>query len=232
MNPPRAQAQRAPRCPEEGGAGWFVLPSRDIMVAVAPLFYSPPSRRLGEQRILLTGVSWEIYVSLRDEVATPGVRMTYCDGSLEIMSPLPEHEEAKKTIARLIEMYVIERDVPLYGYGSTTFRSKAKGHGLEPDECYCVGHRLKDVPDIALEVVLTSGGLEKLPVYKRLGVREVWFWEQDAFHLHALRPRGYEALRASEVMPGLDMDAVAGFVRRADQHEAVKAFRSWLRAPR
>jgi Uma2 family endonuclease len=199
------------------------------MVAASPLFYPPPSRRPGEQRVLLTGVPWDIYVSLRDAVDTPGVRMTYCEGALELMSPLPEHEETKTTIARLIEMYAIERDVPLYGYGSTTFRSKVKTHGLEPDECYCVSHRLKDVPDIALEVVLTSGGLEKLPIYKRLGVREVWFWEQDAFHIHALRARGYEALRASEVMPGLDMDAVAGCVRRSDQHEAVKAFRGWLR---
>jgi len=46
---------------------------------------------------------------------------------------------------------------------------------------------LKDLPDIAIEVVLTSGGIEKLPVYAGLGVREVWFWEDDAFHLHALR---------------------------------------------
>jgi Uma2 family endonuclease len=180
----------------------------------------------------MTGVSWEIYVALRDTVDTPGVRMTYCEGELEIMSPLPEHEEAKTTIARLIELYAIERDVPLYGYGSATFRSKTKAHGLEPDECYCVGHRLKDVPDIAIEVVLTSGGIEKLPVYERLGVREVWFWEEDAFHLHALRAQGYEAIRASEVVPNLDLDALAGFTRRSDQHEAVRAFRDWLRGGR
>lgn len=199
------------------------------MAAAVPLSFPPPPPPSGEQRVRLTGVPWETYVALRDAVDTPGVRMTYCEGELEIMSPLPEHEDAKKTIARLIEMYAIERDVPLYAYGSTTFRLAAKARGLEPDECYCVGHRLKDFPDIALEVVLTSGGIEKLPVYEGLGVKEVWFWEENAFHLHALRSTGYEAIPASEALPGLDLEVLAGFVRRQDQHETVKAFRDWLR---
>jgi Uma2 family endonuclease len=170
------------------------------MVAAVPLPYSSPPQSppqsLGEQRVLLSGVPWETYVALRDAVDTPGVRMTYIEGLLEIMTPLPAHELAKTMIARLIEMFAIERDVPLQGYGSTTFRSTAKARGLEPDECYCVDHLLKDVPDIALEVVLTSGGIEKLPVYEGLGVNEVWFWEQDAFHLYALRAGGYSGERA------------------------------------
>jgi Uma2 family endonuclease len=169
-------------------------------------------------------------VALRDAVDTPGVRMTYIEGLLEIMTPLPAHELAKTMIARLIEMFAIERDVPLQGYGSTTFRSAAKARGLEPDECYCVDHLLKDVPDIALEVVLTSGGIEKLPVYEGLGVKEVWFWEKDAFHLYALRDAGYEAIPASELVPGLDLEVLAAFARRSDQHETVKAFRDWLRS--
>ncbi len=203
-----------------------------MLVAPAPLPHPPQPRLPGEQRVLLSGVPWDTYVALRDAVGTPGVRMTYCAGELEIMSPLPDHEDAKTTLARLIETYAIERDVPLYGYGSTTFRSAAKAHGLEPDECYCVGHRLHDFPDIAIEVVLTSGGIEKLPVYAGLGVREVWFWEGDAFHLHALRAGGYEAIRASELLPGLDLDVVASFARRADQHASVRAFRDWLREAR
>ncbi len=128
-------------------------------------------------------------------------------------------------------MYATERRVPLLGYGSTTFRRAAKEHGLEPDECYCLGHRLTDVPDIAIEVVLTSGGIEKLPVYRGLGVREVWFWERDAFHLHALRePAGYEDIPASEILPGLDLGVVAGLVRSRDQLAAVTSFHTWLRA--
>ncbi|XXS99896.1 Uma2 family endonuclease [Sorangium sp. So ce363] len=183
----------------------------------------------GEQRFVIHGVPWQTYVRLRDELDTPGLRMTFCEGTLELMSPSTEHEVAKTTIARLIELFALERDVPLYGYGSTTFRREARSRGLEPDECYCVGGTLKEFPEFAIEVVLTSGGLDKLPVYSGLGVREVWFWERDAFHIHALRGEQYEPIAASELIPDLDLVALARFVRWPDQHEAVKAFRSWLR---
>src|SRR4051812_25964594 len=122
------------------------------MVAATPLpMPPPPAARPGEQRVLLTGVPWDTYVALRDSVDTPGVRMTFCEGALEIMAPLPGHEIGKKSIARLIEMWAIERDVALQGYGSTTFRSAAKARGLEPDECYCIGHLLVDVPEVVIE---------------------------------------------------------------------------------
>ena len=59
--------------------------------------------------------------------------MTYLEGSLEIMSPSRRHEVEKKQIARLLELFCLERDIPLYGYGSTTFRKEEHERGLEPD---------------------------------------------------------------------------------------------------
>lgn len=199
------------------------------MVAAVQLPLPTSPAPAGEQRFVLQGVPWDTYVRLRDELDTPGLRMTFCEGTLELMSPSIDHEAAKKSIARLIEIFALERDVPLYGYGSTTFRREARARGLEPDECYCVGGTLKEFPDIAIEVVLTSGGIDKLAVYSGLGVREVWFWERDAFQIHALRGEEYEPIAASELIPDLDFAALARFVRWPDQHEAVKAFRSWLR---
>jgi hypothetical protein len=35
----------------------------------------------------------------------------------------------------------------------------------------------RDRPDIAIEVIWTSGGIDKLEVYRKLGVREVWYYE-------------------------------------------------------
>lgn len=90
--------------------------------------------------------------------------MFYLEGTLEIMSPSPEHEVDKTTIARLIEIHALERDIDLTGYGSTTFRKPAQERGLEPDECYCFG-QLKEFPDIGLEVIVSSGGIDKLSIY-------------------------------------------------------------------
>ena len=84
----------------------------------------------------------------------------------------------KKVIARLLERYAEELDISLHGYGSTTFRREAKARGLEPDECYCIGE-LKEIPDLAIEVILTSGGLDKLDVYKGLEIPEVLLWQNN-----------------------------------------------------
>jgi Uma2 family endonuclease len=184
----------------------------------------------GEERLVIHGVSWKDYMIVREALDIAGLRMTYLEGMLELMTPLPAHEDKKKTIARLVECYALERNVPLYGYGNTTFRKAAKERGAEPDECWMVGRKLEEFPDIALEVVLTSGGIDKLAVYQGFGVPEIWFWEDDAFHLHALEGGAYRAVDHSLLLPDLDFAVMTRFVRLGDQHEAARAYRDWLRA--
>lgn len=187
------------------------------------------SHQIGEQRLILNSVTWEQYETLRATLDDfPGLRMTYLEGTLEIMTPSPEHEFDKKTIARLIEIYALEMDIDLSGYGSTTSRKQAKERGLEPDECYCFG-QLKEFPDIALEVVISSSGIEKLDVYQGLQVPEVWFWKNNKFSLYCLREQGYELISQSEFMPELDFSVLAQYVRYPSQTQAVKAYRDTLR---
>jgi Uma2 family endonuclease len=167
---------------------------------------------------------------VRDLLDGPGIRLTYLCGALEIMSPSRRHEDLKKRIARLIELFALERDIALYSYGSTTFRREAKERGLEPDECYCVGGDMLEVPEIALEVVVTSGGINKLAVYQGLGVREVWFWKDERFELYTLGEEGFRPLAASALIPQLDFAALARFALHADQHQALVEYRAFLRA--
>lgn len=190
---------------------------------------NPPA---AEQYLTLEGVTWQQYDAL---VALfidqfPALRMTYLEGILELMTTSPEHERLKKIIARLIEAFVEEADIDLNGYGSATFRRKAAARGLEPDECYSLG-ALGEAPDIAIEIVLTSGGIDKLAVYKGLGVKEVWFWENQTFSLYGLidSETGYETLSASRLLPGLDLSVLAQFIDYPSQTQAVKAFRKTLR---
>ena len=132
------------------------------LVAASPYPVRRPSSG-EEQRILLTNVPWSTYVMLRDSVYSCGVRMTYLEGQLEIMSPSREHEVEKKQIARLLELFCLERDIPLFGYGSTTFRKEEGERGLEADECYARDAD-RAVPEIALEVIVTHGAIDKLEV--------------------------------------------------------------------
>lgn len=185
--------------------------------------------RRSEQRIVLTGVPWSTYVLLRDTVDNPGTRMTYLEGLLEIARTSRAHEVDKKQIARLLELFCLERDIPLFGYGSTTFRKEEKQRGLEPDECYCRG-RDGDVPDIAIEVIVTHGFIDKLDVYRGLGIREVWLFEAGAFRVLALGPDGYAPIPQSAVLPELDLARLAHHAVLPDQHAALRTFRDELRA--
>jgi Uma2 family endonuclease len=186
-----------------------------------------PSRD-DEQRILIHGVSWATYVMLRDSIESPGVRMTYLAGSLEIMSPSRAHEVEKTQIARLLELFCLERDIPLFGYGSTTFRREEHERGLEPDECYCRGGD-KPVPDVALEVVVSHGSIDKLDVYRRLGVREVWVFEDARFRVFELHGDAYGAIPRSAVLPEVDLAELGRFAMMDDQHAALRAYRDTLR---
>lgn len=199
------------------------------MAAAASLFPVHRPSAADEPRILLTDVPWSTYVVLRDTIDSPGTRMTYLEGCLEIMSPSREHEVGKTQIARLLELFCLERDIPLFGYGSMTFRKEEKRRGLEPDECYCRGAD-REVPDIALEVVVTHGTIDKLEVYRGLGVREVWVFESGAFRVLALRGDAYVELSASEVIPEVDLMRIAQYAVQADQHAALRAYRDELRA--
>lgn len=199
-------------------------------VAVLPLI--PPPRVDQDQFVVLHDVSWRTYRAVRELFDSPGIRMTYFEGTLEIMSPSSRHEGVKTKIARFVELHALERDVPLFGFGSTTLRAELKERGLEPDECYALGRVLRDgdVPDIAIEVVITSGGVNKLEIYRSLGVREVWYWYEGAFQLYVLGPSGYAPSPTSTLVPGLDFSELAALVEDDDQPAALKRYRDALRA--
>ncbi len=94
------------------------------------------------------------------------------------MSPSRRHESRKTRIGYLLVIYFLEADINYFPFGSTTLRREEESGGTEPDEAYCIGAD-KEFPDQAIEVIVTSGGINKLEVYRRLNVKEVWFWQND-----------------------------------------------------
>ena len=199
------------------------MPSTEIETAVA-----------GDQRVLLYGVTWDDYSRLlamrgRDN-SVP--RIAYLEGEVELMSPGARHESVGTMIARLLEAYGLERNVPLIGMGRTTQRKRLRARGLEPDESYVLGSEPKARPDLAIEVVITSGGIDKLAVYQGLGVPEVWVWRRGRLRVHVLRGKGYHAQATSALLPDLDLELLAAFVERPDQHEAILEYLGRLRGVR
>jgi Uma2 family endonuclease len=186
-----------------------------------------------DQRFTLHGVSWQQYETLRDTFENyAGLRLTYLKGNLEFFMPSRKHELLKKVLARLLELYALETNTRIYGFGSETYRKQAKERGLEPDECYCI-EVVKEIPDIAIEINLTSGSIDKLEVYRGLGIPEVWIWQDSkllVYHLHFL-PDGsieYQIIPKSKFLPHLDLDLLVRCANIPDQHDAVVEFRKSL----
>lgn len=179
----------------------------------------------------LHGASWADYqrlLAIRGERSSP--RVTYLEGTLEIMTPSRQHESIKSTLGRLVEVWCLERDLEFSAYGSWTIDAESAERGVEPDECYVFGGALEpERPDLAIEVIWTSGGLDKLDVYRKLRVREVWFWRAGRVQPYALRDERYEAVEQSELLPGLDLAELASFVERPTTSEAVRAYRAAIR---
>ena len=84
-------------------------------------------------------------------------------------------------LGRLVEAWCLERGVDITPYGSWTHESKEGARGAEPDECYVLGDDPAPLRcDLAIEVVWSHGGIDKLQIYQKLGVREVWVWRRAA----------------------------------------------------
>jgi Uma2 family endonuclease len=191
---------------------------------------APLTGRTEDQRILLNEISWadlELVLQIRGDQA--GVRITYLNGVLELMSPSVDHEGLKTTIGRLLEAYADERGVPLNGFGSWTLKKAVRARAVEPDECYALGTGRPTQPDLAIEVIWTSGGIEKLEVYRGLGISEVWLWRDGAIEAYRLVDEQYERRERSDLLPELNLTELARHIDPENQTESVRRYREALR---
>jgi Uma2 family endonuclease len=193
----------------------------------------PAEHRPDHDRIVvLRGATWADYqrlLEMRGEKAVP--RLTYLEGAIEIMSPSQEHESIKSWIGCLVEAYCLEMNIDISAYGFWTHESKESERGAEPDECYVLGDVQKpERADLAIEVVWTSGGLDKLEVYRKLHVREVWVWKDERIDVFELRGERYERIERSALLPALDLTTLLSFVGVKPMTRAIREYRAALRS--
>jgi Uma2 family endonuclease len=182
--------------------------------------------------VVRRGVSWSEYEQAMGERGEHSVpRIAYLEGVLEIMSPGRSHERLGSRIGRLVETWCQERGIKFDGIGSWTLKDEAVARGVEPDECYIFGPAPDDAtrPDLAIEVIWTSGRLNKLEIYRKLGVREVWIWRRGKLTAYALRGETYEPVSESGVLPDIDVEQLASFLDRPTTSDCMDAYREALR---
>jgi len=180
--------------------------------------------------VCLHDVSWADYLRvlrIRGDHSAP--RITYLQGELEIMSPSRSHESIKSLLGCLVEVYCLERGIEFSVYGAWTLKKKREERGAEPDECYVFGEVASPKrPDLAIEVVWTSGRIDKLEVYRKLGVREVWYWRHGKLQPYALHGSRYRPISGSRVLPGIDLAELVSFLDRPTASRAIREYRAAL----
>jgi Uma2 family endonuclease len=199
-------------------------------------------------RVMLYNISWQQFENLlKDLGENRAARVAYDDGTLEIMTPLPEHEQYKEVISDAVKDIAEELDLDYESLGSTTWKRERKMVGVEADNCFyfqneaLVRGRLdldlrKDPPpDLALEIDLTSKSLDRFPIYAQLGVPEIWCYDAGELEIYLLQNDEYIESEKSLVFPSLEIRYLPKLIEqnRANGRRAIrKAVREWVHQKR
>lgn len=213
--------------------------------------YSGESVRVELGTAFVTSISFDGYRKIRqalDEGGSPNVRVTYSRGRLELMAPSHRHEKRKSVLSMFLEALMMEWGVEFEAAGSTTFEREDLDQGFEPDEGYWIAQvdrldpergydpQRDPPPDLVIEVEVTRSAVQRMPLYERMQIPEVWRYTRlRKVEVHVLTAAGYEKSERSPSFPELDLAILEEHLARADSQRAsvaLRAWREWLRTAR
>jgi Uma2 family endonuclease len=176
--------------------------------------------------VVLHDVTWSDYerlIEMRGDHSAP--RISYLEGEVEIMSPSKDHEQIKSYIGRLLEAWCMDRGMEVSAFGSWTLKKKRFKRAAEADECYVFGTEPRNTPQLAIEVEWTQRGIDKLEIYRKLGVEEVWYWRKGVIEVYVLTEGTFDRAERSRLLPDLDVALLASMLDRGTLTQAVRDFR-------
>ncbi len=196
-------------------------------------------------RVVLYNISWQKFENLLVDLGeSRSARVAYDDGTLEIMTPLPEHEYYKEIIGDIIKDTAEVLELDYECYGSTTWKRELKKAGIESDNCFyfqneaLIRGKLKfdlnqdPPPDLALEIDVTSKSLDRFPIYARLGVPEIWSYDSGEIKIYQLQGEEYLERETSLVFPNLNIQEIPSLIERyrmVGRRVFRQAIREWVR---
>ena len=200
---------------------------------------------VGEERFLISDVSWDFYVAFCEEIGERPLRLSYNQGMLEIMITKAPHEFYKTMLAKLIETIILELGTPVRSGGSMTFQRRDLEKGFEPDESWWITHEAEvrgkeefdfqrdPAPDLAIEVEISHSLVDRIGIFAAIGVKELWRMDARELRFCVLREDGtYEDRDASLAFPFLKPADLVPYLRLdddTDETTRILRFRDWLR---
>jgi Uma2 family endonuclease len=183
-----------------------------------------PSLRLGvtttdDQRVAIRGVPWDVYERLSEAIGDQHIRLNYDGKDLEIMAPGLEHEDLKLWVTLLLDAVMMACRIRGRLGGQTTWRRAGVERGLEADQCAWFDPdkvaavkglresgvkdmRLYPVPELAIEIDISTPEIDRRAIYSGLGIDEVWRMDGDVVVFEQLGADGqYVAVEESRFLP-------------------------------
>jgi Uma2 family endonuclease len=201
-----------------------------------------------ENYLILHPISWQTFRRICEELSqNPSKRLAYNQGYLQIMSPLIEQENNNWFISRLIFIMAEEWDLNIKSVGSLTLKRDDIQKGIEPDACFYlknepeVRNKLSidlnqgdKPPDLAIEIDITSGSLDKFPIYAGLAVPEIWRYDGNNLRFYGLNQEtnGYEEITESLAFPLLDITLIPSWLEQRfiiGETATLKQVRQWIK---
>ena len=200
------------------------------------------SKILGEQRVILRNLTWEAYKQILDVLPqSRGVRLIYDRGTLEITTPLEDHEYARELIGLFIRILVGEMGMKLKSMGSTTLNREDLDRGAEPDNGYYIQNQplvagrnvnldRDPPPDLVVEIDITHTDIDKNRLYAAMGVPEFWRYNGRDWRIYQLQEGVYIECDRSPTFTWVEKEHLYGFLERAieDEIEAEREFREFV----
>ncbi|MCZ8247468.1 Uma2 family endonuclease [Microcystis sp. LE19-195.1E] len=179
--------------------------------------------------ILISDLTWREFKAVEQLIDRPGLKLSFLDGVLEIRKmPGKKHETIKERIGALLEIYLEFLGLDFTPTGSVTLENEFEKVKREGDKSYELGANRKH-PDLVIEVVVSSGGINKLEAYKRLQIPEVWFWMNDELLFYSLGNEGHEAVSKSQLLPSLDVGLLMRCISIENHAQALREFRAGIK---
>ena len=196
------------------------------------------------QQMLLKDISWQQLEKILEEMGEKrAARISYSDGWLEIMVPLPEHEKDKELLGDLVKILLEILQIDFEPFGSTTLKNERMRQAVEPDTSFYIQNQAAVIgknridlnidppPDLAIEIDITSR--TRFDNYEILGVPELWRYQQQGLEIFLLKEGKYIKSQSSPNFPNIPIiELVNEYVRQCltiGRSQAMRSFRSWVR---
>lgn len=200
----------------------------------------------GSDSIVFYDASWDFYEAMLREYDEEPSRMSFDNGTLEILMTISmEHEGYKLFIGSMICDVSKRFSIPMARRGSATLKSMPKRKGLEADQCYWIGNErairgvkrldlnVHPPPDLVVEVDVTHSVVDREAIYAAIGVSEMWHYaEATQLTAWGLNNGAWERMETSKSFPMIRVADLNPFLERFAAGEEETAvlldFRRWL----